>query len=143
MDTERRRASETHGEVRHETTDISPRAVAWGLVSVGVLVVLTALLLWGVFRYFAAQHARLDPEIHPLAVERPAEPPAPRLQPVPAVDMERMRRAEQQRLNSYGWVDRERGIVHIPIDRALELLEQRGLPARQPQPGQYAAPPPR
>jgi hypothetical protein len=132
----------THGEVRHETTDVNVRTVAWGLVSVGLLVVLAALLLVGVFRYFAERAERQDPELHPLAAERP-EPPGPRLQPDPAVDMRQMRQSEEQLLNSYGWVDRERGLVRIPIERAMELVEQRGLPARQAQPGQYAAPPPR
>jgi hypothetical protein len=35
-----------------------------------------------------------------------------------------------RRLSSYGWVDREAGIVRIPIDRAMDLLAERGLPAR-------------
>ncbi|HVZ23631.1 MAG TPA: hypothetical protein VG871_21305 [Vicinamibacterales bacterium] len=30
-------------------------------------------------------------------------------------------------LNSYGWVDRSRGVVHIPIERAMELVAKEGL----------------
>jgi hypothetical protein len=45
---------------------------------------------------------------------------------------------EVQRLNSYGWVDQQAGIARIPIDRAMALLAQRGLPTR-PQAG--VAPP--
>ena len=41
-----------------------------------------------------------------------------------------IRAAEDQILNSYGWVDRSKGIVRIPIDRAIDLLAKRGLPAR-------------
>ncbi|HEV2330417.1 MAG TPA: hypothetical protein VGY56_16670 [Verrucomicrobiae bacterium] len=37
---------------------------------------------------------------------------------------------QNQKLNSYGWVDRSNGIVRIPIDRAMDLLMQRGLPTR-------------
>jgi hypothetical protein len=33
-------------------------------------------------------------------------------------------------LNSYGWIDRSNGIVRIPIDRAMDLILQRGLPTR-------------
>jgi hypothetical protein len=29
-----------------------------------------------------------------------------------------------QRLNSYGWIDREAGRVHIPVDRAMQLLSE-------------------
>jgi hypothetical protein len=39
----------------------------------------------------------------------------------------------QQRLTNYGWVDRNAGKVHIPIDRAIDLLAQRGLPTRPAQ----------
>lgn len=38
--------------------------------------------------------------------------------------------AQNAKLNGYGWVDRSSGIVHIPIDRAMDLIVQRGLPAR-------------
>ena len=37
---------------------------------------------------------------------------------------------QNQKLNSYGWQDRSNGIVHIPIDRAMDLVVQRGLPTR-------------
>jgi hypothetical protein len=35
---------------------------------------------------------------------------------------------QENQLNSYGWVDERAGVAHIPIDRAMELIEQRGLP---------------
>jgi hypothetical protein len=54
----------------------------------------------------------------------------PRLQTDPAQDLERLRQAENDALNNYGWVDRSRGIVRVPIDRAMELLLKRGLPTR-------------
>ena len=41
-----------------------------------------------------------------------------------------MRAAEQQVLTTYGWVDRNAGVVRIPIDEAMKLAIQRGLPAR-------------
>jgi hypothetical protein len=44
---------------------------------------------------------------------------------------------EDQTLESYGWIDEKSGTVHIPIDRAMDLLVQRGLPVR----GQGAANP--
>ncbi len=34
------------------------------------------------------------------------------------------REAAHQRLDSVGWVDRQKGIVHIPIARAMELVEK-------------------
>ena len=41
-----------------------------------------------------------------------------------------MRAAEDQILNGYRWVDQAKGQVRIPIDRAIDMLAQRGLPAR-------------
>jgi hypothetical protein len=38
--------------------------------------------------------------------------------------------AQNEKLNSYGWVDRSNGIVRIPIERAMNLILQRGLPTR-------------
>lgn len=38
--------------------------------------------------------------------------------------------AQDTKLNSYGWVDHSNGIVRIPIERAMNLIVQRGLPAR-------------
>jgi hypothetical protein len=53
-------------------------------------------------------------------------------QAAPDEAFKQLRATEDAVLNTYGWVDRESGIVHIPIERAMELLLQRGLPARPP-----------
>jgi hypothetical protein len=55
--------------------------------------------------------------------------PAPHLQDNPARDLKALREREQRRLSSYGWVDRQANIVHIPIDRAVDLIVENGLPA--------------
>lgn len=54
----------------------------------------------------------------------------PRLQLAPEVDLQTFRAREDRELNSYGWIDRTTGVVRIPIERAMDLLVQRGLPAR-------------
>jgi hypothetical protein len=63
------------------------------------------------------------------------EIPAPRLQVTDQRDLEALRRAEAERLEGYGWVDRKAGVVHIPIERAMDLLSGedggRRLPARE------------
>jgi hypothetical protein len=41
-------------------------------------------------------------------------------------ELRSLRAEEQKRLESYGWVDRSRGIVHVPIERAMQLLVERG-----------------
>jgi hypothetical protein len=71
-------------------------------------------------------------------------PPEPRLQELPETEIRVFRAAQDRRLHSYGWVDREAGTVHIPIDEAMRLTVERGLPARpvapdQPQAGMLAS----
>ena len=53
--------------------------------------------------------------------------------------LRQLRAMEEANLTTYGWADRKNGIVHIPIDRAIDLILQRGLPTRPqetPQPNE-------
>lgn len=52
-------------------------------------------------------------------------------QPVSGVSYQQVKLEYAERLSTYGWVDRSAGSVHIPIERAIELTAQRGLPVRQ------------
>jgi hypothetical protein len=56
------------------------------------------------------------------------QPPAPRLQSDPNLDLAKLRREEAERLSTYGWVNRAQGVVRIPIARAIELTAARGIP---------------
>jgi hypothetical protein len=56
--------------------------------------------------------------------------PKPNLELDPHTDLVALRRREDSELESYGWIDRKSGMVRIPIDRAMDLLAQRGLPVR-------------
>lgn len=70
----------------------------------------------------------------PLAAGETRQPPAPRLQVTPRTDMRNLAESNREVLESYGWVDREQGIVRIPIDVAMRLTLERGLPAREATP---------
>jgi hypothetical protein len=54
-------------------------------------------------------------------------PPGPRLQTNPGAELQRFRAEEQKRLDTYYWVDKQKGIVHIPIDEAMKKLVQTGI----------------
>src|SRR5262249_43555015 len=53
-------------------------------------------------------------------------PPAPRLQTDGEADLRRFRADEDRRLNTYYWVDRQKGAVHVPIEQAMKTLAQTG-----------------
>ena len=74
-------------------------------------------------------------------VERPLPPP-PRLQNYPFQDIKELRRNDKPLLDSYEWIDRSAGTVRIPVDRAMDLLAERGLPYRKPGQPSAAPPPP-
>ena len=57
-------------------------------------------------------------------------PPSPRLQAQPRLDLKDYCAAQEQGVNSYGWVDQPSGIVHIPVNRAMDLILAQGLAAR-------------
>jgi hypothetical protein len=115
----------------HEPRDLPPRGIlAFGialLIVMGlVLVVATAtnILLLG--------HLPSAP-IPPANLQNapiPTLPPAPVLEAEPGQQLQQLRSEEDKLLHSYGWVDQKAGIVHIPIDRAMDILAQRGLPVR-------------
>jgi hypothetical protein len=121
----------------HETQDANIRAVfafGMGLVVTGVVV---SLVVWLLFRYLAAGEAQAGMPQSPTtaATSRPSGaqeplPPEPRLQVHPREDLIDLRRHEDQTLESYGWVDKNAGIVRIPIEEAMRLAVEHGLPAR-------------
>ena len=121
----------------HEKRDVNVRnvALAGAVLLVGCVLALVAMSV--VFRYFASREAKIQTQPSPLAAARggPAEPPEPRLQTAPADDLRRLRAAEDAALGGYGWIDEKAGTVRIPIDRAIDLVAARGLPARTAQVG--------
>jgi len=65
----------------------------------------------------------------------------PQLQVNDTADMKEEVAEENAKLTHYQWVDQSQGIVRIPIDQAMKLVLQRGLPARAPGASAVAAPP--
>jgi hypothetical protein len=57
-------------------------------------------------------------------------PPSPRLQVQPHQELEDYCVAQQQAVSTYAWVNQSSGVVRIPVDRAMQLILERGLPAR-------------
>jgi hypothetical protein len=96
------------------------------------LIVLGSIAVVLVF-FHVVERSRPQPSVAPIRAERGI--PEPRLQVDPPGELQSLRAAERARLSSYGWVDQQRGVVHVPIGRAIDMLLKRGLPVRDaPQP---------
>jgi hypothetical protein len=125
-------ASHAAPEVRHEESDVNVRGVLGFGAGLFVAAVLIHFMVWLLFLYFSGREAARVPSEYPLAAGQETRvPPEPRLQTHPREDLLALRAREDAVLNSYGWVDKTAGVVRIPIDEAIKLTVQRGLPVRQ------------
>jgi hypothetical protein len=133
-------------ETRHEDSDVNVRALLWAVVIFIVFAAVTHAVLYLQFHAYA-KHFRKDSSEPLTMMARSSDasvPPAPRLQPFPSkmhdgnvpppntntpvTDMADMRVAEEKDLNTPGWVDKQKGVVRLPIETAKKLVVQRGLP---------------
>jgi hypothetical protein len=120
--------------IGHETSDANVRGVLGFAAGLVVFVVASLIVVAWLFHYFAAREERMKRPLSALAAsERGRLPPEPRLE-----GLEHARQLEQPQGPStgtpqgYGWVDREAGIVRIPIENAMNIIAEK-LPSRPPE----------
>ena len=124
----------TNAGSHHEESDVDFRAIVSFGVGLLAVTVFVYFLILGIFRFFDRREGVKVTAEYPLAASQEhREPPEPRLQTNPRQDMADLRAKEDDLLGSYGWVDRNAGVVRIPIDAAMKLTLERGLPARTEQ----------
>jgi hypothetical protein len=125
------KAPDEHGDVHHETSDVNIRAILGFGGALVIAAVIIHFVLWLLFAYFQSRESQSAARQFPLAAEQQNRlPPEPRLQVNPRQDMRDLRAREDADLTSYGWVDRNAGVVRIPIAEAIRLTLERGLPVR-------------
>lgn len=131
-------------ETHHESSDVPVKGLLWATVVFIIFAIVTHFVVLALYKGFVkAERNRMDPP--QSAVRRPAYADVPQNQPLlqpfprvdgkggqlppqadtPVVDLIKMRESEQQRLTNYGWVDKQRGVVHIPIELAKRTLAAR------------------
>ncbi len=115
----------------YELSDISSKVVVvFGAALVGVGIVIQ-VLIWLLYLYFGQAARATYSSQYPLASAGPPPlPPAPVLQVKPREELKQLRAEEDAILGSYAWIDEGAGIVRIPIERAMALVVERGLPVR-------------
>ncbi len=135
----------------YETTDVRTGL----LVKVSFwLVVVVAIVFAGTYGTLRAMQeipAIGDRPAHPLAGLNDPIPPAPNLemqrgfkqgwdgkpvdlsqrQPFTTRMWTDLRGEAQSQISTYGWVDQDAKVVHVPIERAMELALQKGFPVQQ------------
>ncbi|MBK8901635.1 MAG: hypothetical protein IPM53_10665 [Anaerolineaceae bacterium] len=120
--------NDTRQPETHEEQDVNVRRVTMAgigllitvLITLGIMVVLMGFLL--------------GDEREQVLADPPTPLPAavPGLQAAPAQEWLSFQATQEAHLATYGWVDEAGGVAHIPIDRAMALLLEHGLPTPAP-----------
>ncbi len=114
-----RRTTQALAPARHDTQDVGARFMLILLAGIGS----TLLALIGL------AYLMFPRQVHDRRFTQPfPDFPAPRLQQNPPAIWRTFHDAELRTLNGAGWVDRARGVVHIPIDRAMREIAATGIP---------------
>lgn len=119
-------------DVSYEPRDLSHRAVFTFVVILGLGIFVVLIAMWGVFRDLGGSQYAGRQTTNPIMTsneqlkEIGGDPalsfPMPRLQPNDIADLNKFRVSEEEQLNSYGWMDRNQQKIHIPIERAVDIL---------------------
>lgn len=118
-------------EGHREDREIDVRAIFSFAAGLLVSAIVINGMIWLLFQFFSGREAVRSAPEYPLAAGQETRvPPEPRLQTNPRADLRELRAHEAAVLGTYGWVDRAAGVVRIPIEEAMKLTVQRGLPVR-------------
>jgi hypothetical protein len=143
------------GPPGHETGDPPPLPVVIFVAALIVTLVLVHLVGWGAYRWLQEDrelrnHANFPPSA--LAAEMPAVPPDPRLEPepsrdvLPRVDLQEVQAKERAMIgqNNWGWLDSSHQFARVPLQQAMDMAVEHGLPealpATQPSQGPFMPP---
>jgi hypothetical protein len=134
-----------HGSGGHEPFDheIQSRPILKSVIWLTVVTVASFAAAYGLYRWFAGSEKAADPRPSPIVEARQPRPvPGPRLQATPENELAALRAATRSRLAGWGWVDREAGVAHVPIERAIDEVAARGALPDFAAPAEEAAPAP-
>jgi hypothetical protein len=134
-----------YGAIEHQ--DLSPRSIFYFLIILGASIIASFFILRGVYEFLDKHERASQPAVNPLVTNIPEDTrhvaprypqtafPDPKLEEDERTQLNGILTEQENTLNSYGWVNQQQGIVRIPIERAIDLLAQRGLPVRPPSEG--------
>ena len=136
-----------HTDAAYDRTDLGASGIVSFLIGLAITIVFIHIIVWGFIKAYAYFEPKQMRRTSAILEPQPAPPqgdpinrfPAPQLQPDPEADLNKYREGVEQQLNSAGWLDQNNGVAHIPVERAIDLVSQRGLPVRQQQPPSQVA----
>lgn len=116
----------------HELHDVRAKDLLGFAVALTAIVALACAFLVWLLGFFEVRAKRHDPVLSPLVEDE--IPPDPQLEVQPKRNLDELRAVEDRFLHRYRWIDKEQGVVQIPVERAMELVADEGLPAPESSP---------
>jgi hypothetical protein len=128
-------------EVEFEHRDLDAASIFAFLFGLAIFGLIMYFVLLGMYKFMDRYTQQHQPPANPLATavesgNRQVPPqtrlkfPEPRLEVNERTELQGFRQYQEERLHSYGWVDEKAGVMHIPIEVAMQIVAQRGLPTR-------------
>ena len=132
-----------HQDVSFEKTDVHTSPILKFLLYLGIGVILSYLIAFGVYKGLKSYWASTYAPMMPSRIEAgPTMPPEPRLQGMPGhltdpqQDLRDKLKADNDANKEFAWIDRRNGIAQIPVNDAMQLIVEKGLPAVTPLPAE-------
>ena len=128
-----------HENGQFERQDLSARGILAFLAGLVLVCAMVYVVVGAMYHFFDRYQKAHEPPQNPLvqatnsdtrhaAPEDASKFPFPRLETNERGQLNEQRLREEETLNTYGWLDQNAGVAHIPIQRAMELIVERGLP---------------
>ncbi|HVH72125.1 MAG TPA: hypothetical protein VNB49_13580 [Candidatus Dormibacteraeota bacterium] len=141
MSTEHQKAAKTmgrapsHSDVSFEESDIKVGTIYWYLVALGLATVAALIICVFILRFTYNLAASSDAPPPPSRAALGKDfPPEPRLQGVPGhefdpqKDLRAKLKADIEANEKLEWIDRNAGIAQIPVEDAMKIIAEKGLP---------------
>ena len=141
MSTEPNHVNST-GNGDYEHSDIGVAAILYFLAGLAVALLLVYFVVDRLYHYLDKRSEAEQAPVNPMVTTAPADTrripkdypheafPDPKLEEDERGQLNGIRLKEEQTLSTYDYVDKNAGTVRIPIERAMDLITQRGLPTR-------------
>jgi hypothetical protein len=119
-------------EVVHEESDVNVSAIIRYGIGLLVIAAFLHLFLWWLQGTYSRQNERAQTQVYPLAAgQQDRLPPSPRFQENPQQELQDLLAKQKALLEGYGWINKDEGVARIPIEDAMKMVVERGVPTRE------------
>jgi hypothetical protein len=135
----------TNGHADYERRDIGVGGVLYFLLGLAVFLLVCYFVVGAIFHYLEKRSNAQQTPVSPMITNAPVDTrklptdyreylkhnfPSPQLEVDERTQLNKIRLDEEERLSTYDYIDKQAGTIRIPIERAMDLIAQRGLPVR-------------